>query len=137
PRRSISRAASSAARRRPGSAIRLRAGKALGIGGCSFISMIARYAARAGSHKILRWRKVDSKTWSLLYDVFETILVASFALAFLLERPTGYRETEGPHLVCSSIDASTNCSGGGGWRQAQARGDGATRHRPGASGAAT
>jgi hypothetical protein len=44
-----------------------------------------------------------------------------------------HRETEGPHLVCSSIGASTNCSGGGGWRQAH----GATRHRPGASGAAT
>src|SRR5712671_3714826 len=36
PRRSISRAVSSVARRRPGSAIRLRAGKAAGIGG-SFI----------------------------------------------------------------------------------------------------
>src|SRR4029077_13126672 len=37
PRRSISRAVSSVARRRPGSAIRLRAGKAVGIGRCSFI----------------------------------------------------------------------------------------------------
>src|SRR5713226_9859925 len=37
PRRSISRAVSSVARRRPGSAIRLRAGKAAGIGRRSFI----------------------------------------------------------------------------------------------------
>src|SRR5215472_8221122 len=37
PRRSISRAASSVARRRPGSAIRLRAGKAPGIGRGSFV----------------------------------------------------------------------------------------------------
>jgi hypothetical protein len=38
PRRSISRAVSSVPRRRPGSAIRLRAGKAIGIGRFSFIA---------------------------------------------------------------------------------------------------
>src|SRR6266850_7870460 len=46
PRRSISRAVSSVARRRPGSAIRLRAGKAVGIGECSFIPDVGLIIAR-------------------------------------------------------------------------------------------
>src|SRR2546430_13069319 len=50
PRRSISRAVSSVARRRPGSAIRLRAGKAAGMAGAPSFRMsgliIARYLRR-------------------------------------------------------------------------------------------
>src|SRR6516165_9525704 len=45
PRRSISRAASSVARRRPGSAIRLRAGKAPGIGRGSFVPEVDQQLA--------------------------------------------------------------------------------------------
>src|SRR5713226_6153495 len=52
PRRSISRATSSAARRRPGSAIRLRAGKAAGIGRRSFIQMSGLIIARVGCARL-------------------------------------------------------------------------------------
>ena len=45
PRRSISRAASSVARRRPGSAIRLRAGKAPGIRRGSFVPEVDQQLA--------------------------------------------------------------------------------------------
>src|SRR5271169_3965958 len=58
PRRSISRAVSSVARRRPGSAIRLRAGKAAGIGRCSFIS---RYRA---DHSSCRPRALPQDEYS-------------------------------------------------------------------------
>src|SRR5439155_10838148 len=55
PRRSISRAISSVARRRPGSAIRLRAGKAVGMADAPSFRMsgliIARYLRRDRSLK--------------------------------------------------------------------------------------
>src|SRR5712671_1293809 len=54
PRRSISRAVSSVARRRPGSAIRLRAGKAVGIGRCSFVPDVEADHSSLSSPRSLR-----------------------------------------------------------------------------------
>src|SRR6266404_5781475 len=54
PRRSISRAVSSVARRRPGPAIRLRAGKAVGIGRCSFIPDVGADHSSLSSPRSLR-----------------------------------------------------------------------------------
>src|SRR5258708_5403459 len=52
PRRSISRAVSSAPRRRPGSAIRLRAGKAPGIADAPLIRISGLIIARAGCARL-------------------------------------------------------------------------------------